>query len=758
MADYTVRAYITGDAAGAVRAFEEARLAADATSHSFDNTNSHASMVGTMFDRLGLRIAGLSTHFRNAEGDTNTFGRMLDNLGIHLANIGGDSGGAAGGIDSVGSAAANASSGGSSLLGYLAPLAPALLPIGAAASAAAVGLGAFGLAAYPLIKSAMTISTAQMKYANAVHDFGAKSTQAVAAQRALTLAMSTAAPAATTAATAITAFKTAWQSWSASFAPTVLGVLNAGLADASSLMKTLSPMVHAAAGALKTLFTDFGKEMKTAGIQKFFKDFASQVGPSILAFGRMTEPVIRGLMSAFVAMGPIAKTVTPVLMDVAKTVGNLLPPLAKFGENLLRALQPVLGLLPTFATALGKILTAVTPLLAPLGELIAAIASGLLPVLEPLAPVIRVVATAIGQVLTFIRPVIPVLAALTAGWLLFEGAMALITMDPIIVGLAALVIGLVELADHWSAVWNGIKRIAEDAWHFIDHIFHDGIIGDILSVAFPLIGLLTHWKEVWGTIKSVTSDVWHFIYGDVISPIVSFFTGTIPGALHTVFSVWTSVWNGVKGVANAVWNFLWGNILSPIWVFIKTTITGALHAFYSVWTTIWSGIKAVVQGVWDVLGPIFSGIRSFISWFTTHGSSALAGAQHRVAAAQSASGRSSQGVVSRYAMGGIAGLHGPEFAIVGEQGPELILPYSLLSEMGAISNPAAITHVSTGGGAAGYGDVHITVNIAGTMDLTNPQAVAAIANQLADKMHSALLEKKRSYGGTFRTNVGLGLS
>jgi len=47
----------------------------------------------------------------------------------------------------------------------------------------------------------------------------------------------------------------------------------------------------------------------------------------------------------------------------------------------------------------------------------------------------------------------------------------------IVAGIAVLVAGIIYLATHWHQVWTDIKNWVLDAWHFIDNIFHDGIIG-----------------------------------------------------------------------------------------------------------------------------------------------------------------------------------------------------------------------------------------------------------------------------------------
>ena len=89
-----------------------------------------------------------------------------------------------------------------------------------------------------------------------------------------------------------------------------------------------------------------------------------------------------------------------------------------------------------------------------------------------------------------------------------EEGIALAPILLIIAAVAALGFAIYELVTHWKTVWRDIVGAAEAAWHFITHIFRDGILGDILSIIFPLVGLLTHWKEVFAAMKAVAGAVW----------------------------------------------------------------------------------------------------------------------------------------------------------------------------------------------------------------------------------------------------------
>lgn len=76
--------------------------------------------------------------------------------------------------------------------------------------------------------------------------------------------------------------------------------------------------------------------------------------------------------------------------------------------------------------------------------------------------------------------------------------------------IALLVAAVVELATHWHQVWTDIKSWSKDAWHFLENVFHNQIVQDILAVyTLGLLPLAEHWKTVWNDIKNVAKTAWN---------------------------------------------------------------------------------------------------------------------------------------------------------------------------------------------------------------------------------------------------------
>ena len=191
-----------------------------------------------------------------------------------------------------------------------------------------------------------------------------------------------------------------------------------------------------------------------------------------------------------------------------------------------------------------------------------------------------------------------------------------------------------------------------------------GIALGIISLAAGF--LMTHWKTVWKVIKSATQTVWHFLDNDIFHPLEKFYNDTIPPALKTLKSLWKSVWDG---------------------------------------------IKSAVQTVWKVIKPIFDGIMSAINTITS-GISAVTGAIGSIfGGGGSGGGAASHALPHRFAAGGIVAR--PTLAIVGEAGPEAIVP---LKGVGMGAGSPLPKGMASGG--AGTVNLHYNpiITIAGTTE------------------------------------------
>lgn len=182
-----------------------------------------------------------------------------------------------------------------------------------------------------------------------------------------------------------------------------------------------------------------------------------------------------------------------------------------------------------------------------------------------------------------------------------------------------------------------------------------GPVGIALAAVGLAAGLLmTHWKAVWNAIKVVLSDAWGFIK-DHFALIMTVALGPLGIAIVLLKDHWKTVWKDIKIAVSDAWS-----ILKPIF----DAISGAL----------------------STIGKAASAVGGFFSSIFGGGSSGSSSAiqSHNI---------------PHMAMGGL--VTRPTLALIGEAGPEMVVPLSGAS----VNQPAGLPQ---GGDAAGSGStVHI---------------------------------------------------
>lgn len=144
----------------------------------------------------------------------------------------------------------------------------------------------------------------------------------------------------------------------------------------------------------------------------------------------------------------------------------------------------------------------------------------LIPVLERVATVTlsviqwfekhRTVAIALGIAVgtVLVAAIGAYVASLTVA--IAETLLAAAPIIGLLAPIAALGVGIYELATHWHQVWSDIKQWTGDAVAFLkDHL------AIVFAITGPLGVVITevaaHWGAAWGAIKTVVTDAWHVI-------------------------------------------------------------------------------------------------------------------------------------------------------------------------------------------------------------------------------------------------------
>lgn len=205
----------------------------------------------------------------------------------------------------------------------------------------------------------------------------------------------------------------------------------------------------------------------------------------------------------------------------------------------------------------------------------------------------------------------------------------------------------------------------------------------------------------WKTLKATVSDLFAE-YGEKLIPIVTEVAGVFlrltqflfqhKAMMIAVISVstvgmadiaiaavfllthWRTVWNGIKDAALTVWHFIDNNIVQPIETAFNVGVVQPLHTLEAVWGTVWGNIQSAVLAVWSVIKPIFDAITHAIST-VTGGISSVMGLAGKVSGGITGGVSKALGFIG-LASGGI--VTRPTFAHVAETEPEAVIPLRLL--------------------------------------------------------------------------------
>ncbi len=252
----------------------------------------------------------------------------------------------------------------------------------------------------------------------------------------------------------------------------------------------------------------------------------------------------------------------------------------------------------------------------------------------------------------------------TAGIAIGIWAFAIIAAVAILAGIVVLII------EYHTQIWNFIQMIWAKITTFLSDIWKK---------------ITDAWNTMWMTIKKIVQDVLNFVSDLII------------GTIGTIGTAWNATWQGIGDFFSGIWNGIKGTLSTAI-----NFVTGSLNSLLSFVSGIASTISAPIQAV----GNLVSGIAS------TAGKIG------------SAVGNAVSSVIPKFAGGGI--VSSPTFALVGEAGPEAIIPLSMLGGGGSVS---PLGHGSQSGG--------INVYMSGTF-YTDEQAATRMGNAIAKTLNQQL--------------------
>jgi hypothetical protein len=456
-----------------------------------------------------------------------------------------------------------------------------------------------------------------------------------------------------------------------------------------------------------------------------------------------------------------------ILGNVFALITSILGALQDTGGQGLGILGSLVGMLATFFrsaeghtalvaiftllnTALSTLLQVITPLLPAVGQLATLLANGLAAALVKLTPYLVDITTLLGK-----HPAL--LGAAAAAWVAYKAALAAVALyegivdalNPvtwIVLAIAAIAAGAYLIYKNWDVVkrallsaWDAVKSFFQGIWGWIVGVGHD--IGTWFSVTLPAFFAAIPGK-IWAALSALPAllgnlflDALHaagMAIGIGIGLILAFFIKMpewIWDAVKAIGHLFVDLWHLALATGKAV---LDAGVAAVLFVF--TVLPGKIAnfinrlpgiiggAFKSAWDwarrEVRDGADAVVGFVQtlprrisgfmrnvggDILSGLRSGINAVISGFNTGinkvGSFIHIGLPN----------------IPLLASGGL--VNAPTLAVVGEAGPEAVVPMSDPSKAAAVARKTGLLDI-LGSHANAMGNVLVKVYL-GTREITD---------------------------------------
>jgi tape measure domain-containing protein len=277
----------------------------------------------------------------------------------------------------------------------------------------------------------------------------------------------------------------------------------------------------------------------------------------------------------------------------------------------------------------------------------------------------------------------------------------LITLAPFIIGgaiIGGIIAGIVWIVQNWEMLKTKAMEIFGIIAGFFSGIW-DTISQKVQAVWNNITGFFS---SVWEGIKSVFSFALAFIAGLIIS-YFDLWGIDIVGAFTKISLFLSDTWELIKVVFDVAlayltnaWNVFWtflDSMFSPIWEGFKlkiqqgwewitkvfnTATVPIKNAWSSLWTAVGDALKVAMEGIKDVVKGVFN-------WIIDKVNSVIAAINSVAQKGATGLGISVPSIPSipRLANGGI--INKPTLAMVGEAGPEAVVPLNKSKGFGGIN-------------------------------------------------------------------------
>lgn len=167
------------------------------------------------------------------------------------------------------------------------------------------------------------------------------------------------------------------------------------------------------------------------------------------------------------------------------------------------------------------------------------------------------------------------------------------------------------LSNSLSQVWDGIKSIASGAWELIKAVIMGPVLIAIDLITGDFTNLGNDLQLIWDSIKQGASAIWNGIK-DVITGMVKATVDAVKFSFEWQKEIVTNIWNFINELASEVWN----NIKNTVSNLADSAVNGLKDAWNKglQWTEdIFDGIKNTIEAIGDV--DLFAAGKAIIDSF-----------------------------------------------------------------------------------------------------------------------------------------------
>ncbi len=414
-------------------------------------------------------------------------------------------------------------------------------------------------------------------------------------------------------------------------------------------------------------------------------------------FGQVSGPA----MAALIGMGSEAideyreqlSEVEGTTDDIVKRMADAISPFKEMGDEfkelsiiigqaflpVVRAitgtLKPVIQAIASFikenpklAVTLGAIALALFGVIAVVGVLGLSII-GLVSFFGALATAIPVV---IGFLAAFGLPILAVIAGITA--LIAVGVLLYKNWDTIkekAIEVWTAITDffskhLAEIKDKITNTWNSIKDFFSGVWDMIKAVFmfQLALIVGLVKSYFDLMGI-----DIFAVMENVRvflTEIWNWL------------KTTIEETLLFISDLWSNTWGAVSEKTVEVWGKIKG-VVGGGWDWLKNIFNTATKPIQDAWAGMWDSAKGMAETAWETIKET---VKAGINWIIEKINSFIRRVNDIARSGAEGLGISIPTIpeIPKLAKGGI--VNKPTLALIGEAGPEAVVPLKGRNGMG----------------------------------------------------------------------------